>query len=331
MVSEGETVDRMTATNKKRRTSRQLPYLTLLDSHMIQLRQVERRMDGLLRQIVDGLNEEELLRSSERFDELVVMFPTLRLSNLDQHPEAVRMMLGCFDLERGPLPGFEEAIGRLCDLCVTPQALRGLRSRLYSVAALVAETRCELLSTAAIAFLSLDAPDPSRNTFLRMVVCASAIEWFVLSGLSEGSPVCLDVSAWLAADPSDALLSAIGEGRAYYYASIPGIFPFLDRSRVLFETQRLVSHTRACSQSQDRHNGHVLNRLVDKDYKALLRAEIRRVQGVLRWQYPASAIADLEMLTNRALEALDELSPHVNPLLQAIFVQSWVRYFGEMC
>ena len=70
---------------------------------------------------------------------------------------------------------------------------------------------------------------------------------------------------------------------------------------------------------------------MDTEYKALLRAEIGRVQRVLREQHPASSIADIEMLARRALEALNELPPHANPLLQAIFVQSWVRYLGEVC
>jgi len=82
-------------------------------------------------------------------------------------------------------------------------------------------------------------------------------------------------------------------------------------------------------QSPVRHGEHVLGELVDERYKTLLRAEIKRVQNVFRWRCPARPIADVEMLTNRALEALDDLPPRVNPLLQAILVQSWNRCFGE--
>jgi hypothetical protein len=288
-------------------------------------------MDDLLGQIVEGLSEEELLRSSERFDELVSSFPELRLHNLDQYPEDAREVLARFDLERGPLLGFGEAMERLCGLCVTSRVLRGLRSRLYSVAARVAKVCPELLPTVAIAFFSLDAPDPSRDVFIRMVVCASAIEWLIVSSLDDDSPACLDMGTWLAADPSDALVSAVGEGRAYYYASIPGIFPLLDPGRVLFEGEQLITCMRTCFQSGDQHDGHVLNRLVDENYQALLCAEIQRVQETLCWQYPVSSVADAMMLTDRALEALDELSPHVNPLLQAILVQSWVQHFCEVC
>jgi hypothetical protein len=298
---------------------------------MAQLRQVEQHLDDLFRQVVDRLDEEALLCASERLEELVCTFSELRLSNLGQYPDQVRAMLACFDLERGPLPGFAEAMEHLCELCVTPQALYRLRSSLYSVAACVAETSPELLSSAAIAALSLDASHLPQNAFIRMVVLVSAIEWLILSELGDGNCSCLDLSTWLAADPSDALLSSVGENRAYYYASIPGIYPFLDQERVLFDVQALVSQTDASAQLRDRRNGYVLNKLVDTDYKALLRAEIRRVQEAFRWQYATSDIADFEMLTNRALEALDELSPHVNPLLQAILVQSWVRCLGGTC
>jgi len=36
------------------------------------------------------------------------------------------------------------------------------------------------------------------------------------------------------------------------------------------------------------------------------------------------------MLSERALDALDALPPGVNPLIQAIFVQSWVRCLHEL-
>jgi hypothetical protein len=54
------------------------------------------------------------------------------------------------------------------------------------------------------------------------------------------------------------------------------------------------------------------------------------VQGTLRQTYPAPSIADVEMLTHRALEALDDLPVQVNPLLQAIWIQSWVRHLSTL-
>jgi hypothetical protein len=112
------------------------------------------------------------------------------------------------------------------------------------------------------------------------------------------------------------LLAAVGEGLAYRYASIAGVLPYLDQDRVLLDIEQL-------------HGGTGLNSLFDNEYKALLCTEIKRAQRILRQAYSANSIADLEMLARHALDALDELPPQVNPLLQAIFVQSWVRYLGE--
>jgi hypothetical protein len=297
---------------------------------MAQLRRVERRLDGLFRRIIDDQDEEALMRASERLDDLILMFPDLRLSNLDAHPKQVRALLSHLDLASGPLPGFDEAMAQLYALCVTSQAVHSLRSKLYRIGAYVVENCPELLSTVAIASRSLDSSVLSRGTFIEMVLCASAIESLVYVHLCQREAVALDVGTWLAADPSDALIATVGERQAYYYASIPGVLPFLDRNRVLFNLEQSISGTSTCS-SLPGDGCCGLSALVDKEYKALLRAEIRRVQGALREQYPASSIADVEMLAQRALDALNELPPQVNPLLQAIFVQSWVRYFGEMC
>jgi len=123
---------------------------------------------------------------------------------------------------------------QFCEACVTRQAIRGLCSRLYTVAARVAETCPELLPTVALAALSLDAPEQTENAFLQMVVCALAVEARLASRRGGDGPISLDVSAWLAAEPSDALLVAVGEGLAYYYAAIPGVLSCLDQSCVLF-------------------------------------------------------------------------------------------------
>ena len=319
-----------TTAKQARRTSHPFPWLTVLDDQMIQLRRVERRLDSLFRRIVDDQDEEALVRASERFDDLVLTFPDLRLFNLDAHPKQVRALLSRLDLDSGPLPGFEEAMAQLYALCLTPQAVHSLRSKLYKIGAYAAENCAELLPTVAIASLSLGSSALSRGTFIEMVLCASAIESLVCAHLCKREAAALDVGTWLAADPSDVLISTVGERQAYYYASIPGVFPFLDRNRVLFNLEQSMFGTPTFSSLPD--NGCcVLSALVDKEYKALLRAEIRRMQGALREQYPASSIADVEMLAQRALDALNELPPQVNPLLQAIFVQSWVRYFGEMC
>ena len=139
----------------------------------------------------------------------------------------------------------------------------------------------------------------------------------------------LDVGSWLAAEPSDAQLAAVGEGQAYRYASIAGVLPYLDQDRVLLDIEQLNTSVR--EPNGNGHGGNGLSDLFDKEYKALLCAEIKRAQGTLRRHYPANSIADLEMLTRHALDALDELPPQVNPLLQAIFVQSWVRCLSEVC
>jgi hypothetical protein len=312
---------------KPRRTSYQASYLALLDSQMLRLRQVESRLDDLLRQVVIGLDEERLAIASERFDDLVLTHPDLRVPDLEDYPQQVGVLLSHFDLECGPLPGFQKAMDRLCALVITPQVVYALRSRLYKIAASAAETDSDLLATVAVASLSLDPATVLRNAFVEMVVCASAIESSVYATLAEGEPVSADVSTWLAAEPTDALVAAVGEGTAYYYASIPGVLPLLDQGRVLFDFERIAPDARTLASLSERQGGQGLNALVDKAYKAVLSGEIMRVQRVLRRRYPAGAIADAEMLARRALDALDRLPPHVNPLLQAIFVQSWVRYF----
>lgn len=314
-------------TEKPRRTSHQAPYLALLDSQMLRLRQVESRLDGLLRQVVTGLDEEGLALASERFDDLVLAHPDLRVPDLEDYPQQVWVLLSHLDLECGPLSGFQKAMDRLCALVITPQVVYALRSKLYKIAARAAETGSDLLATVAVASLSLDPETVLRNTFVEMVVCASAIESSVYTRLTEGEPVSADVSTWLAAEPTDALIAAVGEGTAYYYASIPGVLPLLDQRRVLFDFERLAPHARTLASFRERQGGQGLNALVDQEYKDVLSGEIIRVQRALRRRYPAGSIADAEMLTQRALDALDKLPPHVNPLLQAIFVQSWVRYF----
>jgi hypothetical protein len=319
-------VDRMMMAKKSKRTSHQMPYLALLDDQVARLRQVERRLDCLFRRVVNGLDEEELARASERFDELVLAFSELRLPNLDC-PQEIQALLSRLDLESGPLPGFEKAMAQLYNLSVTPQFIRLLRSKLYTVAAQVAESRADLLPTVAVASLSLDPNIARRNTFVEMVLCASAIESAICATLEEGEPVSVDVSTWLAAQPTDALIAAVGEGAAYYYASIPGVLPLLDESRVLFDVDQLVPGDGASALTPARQDGHGLDSLVDGEYKAILSGEIQRVCCALRQRYEARSIADVEMLAQRALDALELLPPQVNPLLQAIFVQSWVRYF----
>jgi hypothetical protein len=316
---------------KTKHTSRQLPYLQLLGHQMTQLRRVERRMEGLFRQIVHGLDEEALARASEGIEDLVLGFPELRLTNLSAYPTQTRALLSQLDLESGPLPGFYESMTRIYHSCVTAQEIDGLCHKLFRIAAYAVDNCPELLPTVAVAFLSLDPSSSSQSVFVEMVICASAIETLIQASLSERESVSVDVSTWLAAGPSDALIAAVGEGQAYYYASIPGILPFLDRDRVLFGIEQLYSCSRTLPRTRNGHVSQGLGALVDKEYKALLRAEIRRAQCSLRHLYPPNSIADVEMLTRRALDALDELPPQVNPLLQAIFVQSWVRYFCEVC
>jgi hypothetical protein len=324
-------VNQRSMIKKDKCISRHQAHLALLDGHMGQLGQVERRMDGLFQEIVDGLGAEETCRAWEQLDALVSGFPDLRFTTVDQHPRRVATLLLRLDPETGPLPGFREAVEQLCLDCTTPHAIRRLRSRLYTVAARVAETCPEMMPTVALAVLSLDGPDQARNPFVEMVVCASAIESLDVPPAETDGFAAPDVSTWLAAEPSDALLAAVGERQAYYYASIPGVLPLLDSGSVLFDARRLAPYARSLFGRQDRYGEGILHRLVNPRYKALLRAEIERVRKELGEQYPPHLVADAEMLIHRALQSLDDLPPHVNPLLQAIFVQSWVRYLQEAC
>jgi hypothetical protein len=124
------------------------------------------------------------------------------------------------------------------------------------------------------------------------------------------------------AEPSERLFAAIGKDRAHYYASIPGVLPLLDPDLILFDVRRLMPSGPAYAEPHAR----TLDDLANPGYTRRLRTEIKRVQGTLRENYPAPSIADVEMLTHRALEALDDLPVQVNPLLQAIWIQSWVRH-----
>jgi hypothetical protein len=288
-------------------------------------------MDGLLRQVVDELDAEQEALASDRFDVLVTTFPELRLDDLGRYPGRVRALLARLDPEAGPLIGFEEAMIQLCDLCITPLAVRGLRSQLYTVAARVADACPDLLPTVALAALSLDAEHPKQSPFVEMVVCASAIEWLVAHRLQDSDLAFLDVGVWLAAEPSQGLRAAIGEGRAHYYAAIPGLLPFLNERCALFDVHDLAPYADTLSRSNGHPVGDILLELATREYKALLCAEVRRVRTELRWRYPAKAVAGVVMLADRALEALDDLPPQVNPLLQAALVQSWVRYLDETC
>jgi hypothetical protein len=155
-----------------------------------------------------------------------------------------------------------------------------------------------------------------------MVLCASAIEWRLTSVPNGVTYLSLDVSTWLIAEPSERLLSAVGRDRAHYYAAIPGILPFLDPSRILFDLQRMAP----ANSSHTDSNARTLDDLASPGYTRRLRIEIERVQGTLRQTYPAPSIADVELLSHRALEALDDLPVRVNPLLRAIWIQSWVRH-----
>lgn len=306
-----------------KQADRQLPYVALLQKQMVQLQNVERRMDRLFQQLIDGLDEASLAEAAAHFDELVLAFPDLRLDGLEAHLDAISVLLSHLDLESGPLDGFEAAMARLYASCVTPRALEKLRSKLYTIAATAVDICPELLPTVAVACLSLNSNGRSVNAFVERVICVSAIESFICASLDHREPVSVDVSTWLAANPSAALIAAVGEGPAYYYASIPGVLPFLDADRVLFDVDKLYSCATQGVQG--------LGALVDGGYHALLCAEIERVQCALRQQYPPVLLIDLEMLTRRARTALDELPPQVNPLLVAIYVQSWVRYLYHVC
>jgi hypothetical protein len=146
-----------------------------------QLRQVEGRMDDLFRQLLGALSEPEIERAEDRMDELIAVCPELRLTNLGQHALETWLLVSRLDPETGPLPGFRQAMEQLRELVLTPQAVYGLRSTLYTVAARLAQEHSELLPTAAIAVLAYDGSPPMWNLFSEMVICASAIEWLFTS------------------------------------------------------------------------------------------------------------------------------------------------------
>jgi hypothetical protein len=303
-----------------------------LSNRLARLKQVEGRIDRLFRQVLYACGERELAGAVSKLDRLVSAYPELRLMpQLERHPDEVRRLLARLDLDRGPLPGFEAAMERLSDLCLTPQAIHGLRSRLYTVAARAVQERPELLPTAAIAALTLDPAHRSRTLFTDLVICASAIEWLARADPYGREQTSLDVSTWLAAEPSALLLEAVGEERAYYYASIPGVLPFLDQRCVLFDARRLLQPDGPLAERDVERCTSLLSNLADRCYRRRLRAEIERARDTLRRQHPATSIAGVEMLTHRALQALDDLPPQVNPLLQAIWVQSWVHCLHELC
>jgi hypothetical protein len=320
-------VDHASATRKSKRTIHRHAGVGQSDRHLTQLRRAERNLDGLLCRVLQDLSPRELADAADRLDVLVSSFPTLRLSSVSRHPEQARDLLLCLDPATGPLPGFDEAMERLWGLAITPDALHRLHSALYTVAAEAAETCPELLPTVALAAQDVDGGRGSNSAFLDMVVAASAIEWFIASGGRKNGHVPLDVGGWLATEPSDALQMAVGEGLAYYYAPIPGVFVYLDPANVLFDASCLVPYARQMRGARTRGGEWALRDLVDKQYRLRLRAEIERVQDTLHRRYPAESIADIEMLAQRALQALDDLPPQDNPLLQVILVQSWVRYF----
>ncbi len=275
-------------------------------------------MDSLFRRLLEGLSKDEIHNSLHRWGELVSSCPELRL-DLDGHAEDVAEVVRCLKKETG----LATAIRRLCVACVTPTEVRRLRSRLYTIAARFADTHPDLVPAVALAALSLSGPRQAENPFVEMVVCASAVEQAGHRGRRHSS---CDALAWLAAEPSAMLIGAVGEGRAYYYAAIPGVLLFLDRKRVLFDAEQLAPHVRLFQENDRR----LLNRLVNDTYKDRLRGEIWRAWGTLRHRCPPGTLADAEMLFGRALESLDALPPSVNPLLQAIFVQSWVRYLETL-
>lgn len=304
-------------------TLEQMLYISMLDDQMAQLRHIEHWLDDRFRQVVHNLGEEALALASERFDDLVLIFPELRLPGLGDHPEHVSSLLAHIDLDDGPAEGFEAAMARLYKRCITPPVLRALRDKLYGVAAGLSHTHADLLPTVAIAALSLDASASYPSAFVEMVICASAIEASILWQLDAGEQTPPDVSTWLAANPTAALIMAVGEDIAYYYAPIPGVLSLLNPSRVLFDIECLSPCAAGCACEFG------LPALVDGEYTTLLSGEIRRVQETLRRCYPERVLDDVEMLISRALDALEILPPHVNPLLQAILVQSWVRYLSR--
>ncbi len=181
MTSEGGSVSHSQGALKRRRTSRRPSHLARLSRQSAQLRQVEGRMDDLFRQLLDALSDPEIERAEERMDELVSTCPELRLTNLGQHPLETWLLVSRLDLEAGPLPGFRQAMEQLRELVLTPQAVYGLRSRLYTVAARLAQKHPELLPTAAIAVLAYDGSPATWDLLSEMVICASAIEWLFTS------------------------------------------------------------------------------------------------------------------------------------------------------
>jgi hypothetical protein len=218
----------------------------------------------------------------------------------------------------------------LYDMCVTPDVLSTLRAKLYRIAAEAAAHSPELLPTVAIASLSIKERARTPNPLMQMVICTSAIECYVCANLRSDGPPSADVSLWLAAEPSDALLASVGEELAHYYAPIPGILPFLDQDRVLFHLDQLAPASLDDDGQYVTASAQSIDVLVDREYRALLSQELRRVRHIVRQQYADVAAADLEMLSERALDALDALPPHLNPLIQAIFVQSWVRCLHQL-
>jgi hypothetical protein len=252
-------------------------------------------------------------------------YSELRIPELADHPEEARALLAHFDLDGTPLLGFHEAMEQLCARCLGAHSMSGLRSALYTVAARTSRERPELLPAAALAAFSVRPPCPKRTLFTEMVLCATAIEWGLAVAPQESSHASLDVSTWLIAEPSRRLYAALGKERAHYYAAIPGVLPLLDPSRILFDVQPPAPISSPHAGPRPR----TLADLANPGYTHRLRIEIQRVQGTLRKQYPAPSIADLEMLTQRALEALDDLPVQVNPLLEAIWIQSWVRHLHK--
>ena len=305
-------------------TDRQQPHTDRLGSNVARLRQIEEQMDALFRRLLHRRDEHALTDATERLDELILAYPELRLPQVANHRQATRSLLAQIDLDHGPLPGFQEAMEELCALCLTPDSLGHLRSQLYTVAARLTEERPDLLPTAALAALSARPPYPAQTLFTEMVLCASAIEWGLDVESHTDAHVSLDVSTWLIAEPTRGFLAAVGKDRAHYYASIPGVLPFLDPNRILFDVQQLEPARSPYTDPSARS----LDDLASPGYTRRLRTEIKRVQGALRETYPDPTIADVVLLTHRALEALDDLPVQVNPLLQAIWIQSWVRHMG---
>lgn len=320
MILKGESLSQTEHAAKGHNTERWQWQLDRLSDNAACLRQVESRMDTLLRQLLIAWEEHTLSEAAERLDELILAYPMLRVPQVAVHGQAAHELLAHLDLDHGPLPGFPEAMTRLCALVLTPNCLDELRSRLYTVAARVARDHPDLLPTVALATLSTHPPCPTQTLFTEMVLCASAIEWSLTNAPHSASGPLLDVSAWLIVEPSERLLADVGKERAHYYASIPGVLPLLDPNRILFDVQRSsgMPHTQAAVRT--------LDDLANPSYTQRLRTEIERVQGALRKAYPTAITADVELLTLRALEALDDLPVQVNPLLQAIWIQSWVRH-----